>query len=112
MTTPPVLRRTELRYVLTKYLAVHGESTVDEMVRALERNGFAVVGRPSKVVSDALRAELERGRVYRTGRGLYRLGYLPRGTAWRIDRRVAELVERALPHRDEGAPDYRIMRID
>ncbi|BBY31865.1 hypothetical protein [Mycolicibacterium sediminis] len=104
-----LLRGIELRYVLTNHLARHGDRTVAELVVVLEHLGFGVSGRPSKAVSDALRWEVRLGRVYKRGRTIYGPGYLPRATEWRIDRRVAELRERALPHRPQDsstAPDW------
>ena len=78
----------ELRYALTMYLLQHGPTTVKQLVDALQWQGFAIEGRPSKQVSDALRWERRRGRVRRLGRGVYGPGYVPRGTEYRIHRRV------------------------
>ena len=86
-----LLRGIELRYVLTMHLALHGPSTIAEMVDALEWHGFCVRGRVSKAVSDALRWELERGRVRRLGRGRYGPRYIPRSTEHRIHQRVLAL---------------------
>ena len=87
---PRSLYGIELRYVLTDVIASAPQRvwTVADLVRVLERTGFEVVGRPSKVVSDHLRAEVNRGRVVRVGRGRYRMGVIPGGTRRRI-RRVA-----------------------
>ena len=63
------LRGIELRYVLTMHLAVHGPATVAELIDALDHQGFWLRGWPSKAVSDALRWEVEHGRVHRLGRG-------------------------------------------
>lgn len=82
------LRGIELRYALTMYLLQHGPTTVKQLVDAMQWQGFAIEGRPSKMVSDALRWERQRGRVCRLGRGLYGPGYVPRGTEYRIHRRV------------------------
>jgi hypothetical protein len=46
-------------------------------------------GRPGKVVSDALRWEVARGRAERVGPDRYRLGHLPEVTRWRARRRIA-----------------------
>ena len=62
---------TELRYLLTTYLFDQGPATVAELVDALMYHGFCATGRPSKVVSDALRGEMAHGRVRRLGRGRY-----------------------------------------
>lgn len=72
-----------LRYVLTLALFDRGEQTVEELVSMLDADGWAVVGRPSKAVSDSLRWEIGRGRVVRLGRGRYGPGTMPRQThAW------------------------------
>ncbi len=58
--------------------------TVAEMVELTAAHGFTLTGRASKVISDALRWEVARGRVVRTGRGVYEYGRAPRTTARRI----------------------------
>lgn len=80
----------ELRYVLCDLIAGAGGATctVSELVEAIERCGFRLAGRPSKEISDALRAEVARGRVVRVGRGRYRAGSIPGSTRRRI-RKVA-----------------------
>ena len=88
---PLLLRATELRYVLTRILQLRGPSTIAEVVAELHRWGFTVAGRPSKTVSDALRWEIGRGRVFRVGRGRYREGWAPRSTEHRIIARVGAL---------------------
>ena len=59
-----------------------------ELARAVERAGFRVEGRPSKAISDALRAELDRGRVRRVDRGVYTASRVPRATVYRMRQRV------------------------
>ncbi|MCT7658956.1 hypothetical protein [Mycobacterium deserti] len=61
--TKRTLNVVELRYVLTFYLAQHGRTTVGNLVEALDYYNFAVQGRASKSVSDALRWEAALGRV-------------------------------------------------
>ena len=78
-----LLRATELRYVLTRILQLRGPSTIADVIAELHRWGFTVAGRPSKTVSDALRWEIGRGRVFRVGRGRYREGWAPRSTEHR-----------------------------
>lgn len=90
------LRGTDLRYVLTRMLELTGPATITELVAELAEWGFAVNGRPSKTVSDALRWEMGYGRVWRIGRGRYRAGEMPRGTDYRIRKRVAALLEEVL----------------
>jgi hypothetical protein len=86
-----VVRRTELRYLLVSYVFEHGAATVQELVDALTVQGFDLGSRPSKLVSDALRCETQRGRVIRVGWGRYRSGSMPRSTEYRIDQRVDAL---------------------
>ncbi|WP_241010714.1 hypothetical protein [Mycobacterium camsae] len=96
------LRGTELRYVLTWQLALHGPATIAEMIDALEWHGFCVKGRASKVISDALRWEIRRGRVRRLGRGKYGPAGMPRSTEYRIHQRVLVLRDRARLSRKGG----------
>jgi hypothetical protein len=86
-----VLRGTDLRYTLTRLLRLLGPSSVTELVAALEAWNFAVAGRPTKTVSDALRWEMQRGRVWRRGWGRYSAAGMPRGTEHRIITRVEAL---------------------
>lgn len=88
---PLILRGTLLRYALIRLLQLNSPSTIPELVAGLQTWGFAVEGRPSKTVSDALRWELRRGRVEQRGRGSYIAGDVARSTEYRIIRRVEEL---------------------
>lgn len=90
-----ILRGIELRYVLTHNLDVHGAASINDMLELLESQNFAVVGNPSKAVSDALRWELRRGRVRRLRRGVYGPGAMPRSTAYHIHQRVLDLFDEA-----------------
>jgi hypothetical protein len=96
-----VLRGTELRYALVRLLQLNGRSTVPELIDGLTYWGFAVDGRPSKTVSDALRWERRRGRVVRRGWGLYSAGGMPRSTEHRIIRRVIALREEVRSLREQ-----------
>jgi hypothetical protein len=99
-----VLTGIDLRYLLTVLLLEQGSSrSVDWLVTALRAEGFAVSGRPSKVVSDALRWEVGRGRVLRLGRGRYASGSMPRQTKSRMRRRVGVL-RRYAQAADRDAP--------
>jgi len=89
------LRGIELRYVLTMHLFRNGHASVAELVHALTAHGFDVDGRPSKLVSDALRWEVRRGRVRRFDRGVYGPGSMPRGTEHRIRERALALRDKA-----------------
>lgn len=89
------LSGTELLYALTLYLHQHGPTRVDELIEAMDRQGFEIAGRPSKSVSDALRWEVQRDRVRRLKRGRYGPGFMPRSTEHRIHARVLQLREEA-----------------
>ena len=88
-----------LRYVLIELLRSarpsmqnpSGAMTVAQLVTALQAEGFALPGRPSKVISDALRWEVRRGRVVRLERGVYRFVHAPKSTRSRIRRRVRSI---------------------
>jgi hypothetical protein len=73
-----------LRFLLVDEIRNRGTMTVAEMVAFLADAGFELPGRASKVVSDALRWEIARGRVNRLRRGVYRYGRVPKSTARRI----------------------------
>jgi hypothetical protein len=60
------------------------EVSVRELVARLAARGFQLDGRASKIISDALRWEVRRGRVVRVARGRYRHGSAPISTARRI----------------------------
>lgn len=96
MTNPVILRGIELRYVLTHFLH-HRDypATISELADELESRGFAVAGRTSKAISDALRWECSYGRAYRRRRGLYGPASMPRSTEYRMHQRVMALRARA-----------------
>jgi hypothetical protein len=82
----------DLRYALTvRLLEVGRVLSTRELVASIQSDGFVIVGRPSKTVSDALRWEVRRGRVVRRGRGIYAAGVVPRETKSRMIRRVSHL---------------------
>ena len=97
METPHRLKGIDLRYALTMYLLQHGPTTVNELIEAMEWQGFSISGRASKEISDALRWERRRGRVRRLARGLYGPGFVPRATEYRIYHRVMDLRAAAKP---------------
>lgn len=79
----------ELRALLT--LAIHGggRTQIADLVAIVEREpGLHLHGRAGKVVSDALRAEVNKGWVRRVGRGWYEPGHLPRSSRYRLRARV------------------------
>jgi hypothetical protein len=77
------------------HLLSHGPASISELAEAVAWQGFAVAGRASKSISDALRWEMGYGRVRRLGRGLYGPGWLPRGTEHRIHKRFLALRHQA-----------------
>jgi hypothetical protein len=92
----------ELRYVLTWYLVeAGGVLSVGDLVRRLRSDGLAVTGQANKVVADALRWEVGKGRAVRVARGRYRRGVMPRQTKSRIRKRVAALRRVAAARRSE-----------
>jgi hypothetical protein len=85
-----ILRGIELRSLLVLVLLERRRAmTVAELVDAVDRRGFALDGRPSKAVSDALRWEVGRGRVVGVRRGVYRPGHVAKVTRHRMQARVA-----------------------
>ena len=92
----------DFRYVLTLCLKAYGPLDLAELVSAMRAEGWAIRGRPSKTVSDALRWEIARGRAVRLGRGRYGPGSIPRSTEWRIRKRVAAIRAAAADRPVEG----------
>src|SRR5262245_43855206 len=84
-------RGTNLRYLLTWHLFLHGPATIPDLIKALSYHHFDLGERPSKLVSDALRWEMGRCRVFRLARGRYGPGWMLRGTEDRIHQRVRAL---------------------
>jgi hypothetical protein len=95
MSTKRLLRGYELRCVLTLHLFQNGVTTVDDLIDMLDYHGFEVAGRPSKAISDALRYEIEHGRVRRIRRARYGPDEMPRATEYRIHQRALALREEA-----------------
>ena len=60
---------------------------IGEIVWTFAVSGVEVQGQPNKMVADALRREVARGRAVRVERGVYRVRRLPKTTEWRIIRR-------------------------
>ena len=83
---PHELHRLDLRYFLSETMAAAPQRiwTTTELAAAVEAAGFRMVGRSGKVVSDHLRAEVNRGRVVRIGRGRYQAGRIPGATRRRM----------------------------
>lgn len=119
------LRGRALRFVLVDEIRERGgeSMTVAEMVAVLADNGHDLGGRASKVISDALRWELARGRVRRLGRGVYRYHRTPASTARRIRifaetcrtwlvvlTRTAQPGETSRGHRSGSAPGPQVDR--
>lgn len=86
------VRGRDLRYILTTLLREAGRPLrVAELVVLCEGEGIVFTGRPSKVISDALRWEIGWRRVARLSRGVYRYMAAPRSTRYWIGRRVRQL---------------------
>lgn len=86
------LRGRGLRFVLVDQIRRRRTCTVAELVKYIANAGYELPGRPSKIISDALRWEVARGRVVRTARGRYSYGHVPSTTA----RRIRVFAERCL----------------
>lgn len=69
--------------------------SVGELTAALAATGFEVDGRASKMISDALRWEISRGRAVRLTRSLYATGEIPTSTRYWIRSRVREMQRHA-----------------
>ena len=88
------VRGRDLRYLLAHHLWSLPPGTsvkVADLVDALEGAGFDLGTRPTKVVSDALRWEIEHRRIVRLGWGRYAAGAIPRTARGRIIQRVSAL---------------------
>ena len=80
----------ELRYVLTWRLRECGQpATIAELVEWCQSVEIRLCGRPSKVISDALRWEIAWGRVERVGRGVYQYRGMPVSTQQWVAKRVS-----------------------
>lgn len=89
---PPIIRGLRLRELLVLILMRAAvPMTVGELADAVERSGFAIEGRPGKVVSDQLRYEVARGRARRLDRGIYGAGHVTRHAKSRMRRRIRDL---------------------
>ena len=88
----PPLRGRGLRWVLLDELKRHHELSVAAMAGTLAGHGFHLgPGRASKLISDALRWEVRRGRITRPTRGVYRWV----GATQATTRRIAILARRS-----------------
>jgi hypothetical protein len=103
-----LLRGIELRYVLTHHLFIHGPTAITDLVETLVLQGFSIASPAPKSVSDALRWEINRGRVRRLARGRYGPGWMPRGTEHRIHKRVLALRAEARNRSEAGKSRFDI----
>ncbi len=72
-----------MRYLVLAELIRSGDAmAVRDLVDRLGRQGILLPPKPSKVVSDAIRWEVRKGRVVKRGRGVYQLGHIPRSTRY------------------------------
>jgi hypothetical protein len=66
--------------------------TIDEILDDLAYRGLAPdAERPGKALADAMRWEVRRGRVLRSGWGRYKIGHYPATTQWRAENRIDHL---------------------
>lgn len=88
---PPLTDARRLRYVLcVALLDAREPRSVAQLIGVAEAAGCLLPGRPSKVVSDALRWEVRIGRVVRIGRSQYAMGSMPRSTEWWLRARLED----------------------
>src|SRR3546814_5023659 len=101
---PDQLSCLDLRYFLSEVMAAdpHRVWTPPELAAEVEAAGFRFVGRPGKVVSDHLRAEVNRGRAIRVGRGRYRSGSIPGTTRRRMQYAVRHRRRALAEQRERG----------
>lgn len=82
-----------LRWVVC--LMLHDERkqmSVSEIAAELEAAGYEVPGaRKGKLISDALRWEVQRGRVILVRRGVYARGFMQRSTMYSMRERVSKI---------------------
>lgn len=104
LVAPGVLHRLDLRYFLSDVMASAPDRawTTAELAAEVADAGFRVQGRPGKVVSDHLRAEVNRGRVERIGRGRYRAGTIPGTTRRRMQYAVRHRRRALAEHRRQA----------
>lgn len=67
--------------------------SIDELVAAVRALGIPLGEGANKIVGDAIRWELRRGRVRKTARGWYAAGRIPRTTLYYMRVRVAAYAE-------------------
>lgn len=108
------VRSYDLRYVLTTLLLEAAYSpfaeggqlgqslTVSELIGGLNRLDLSTTGRSSKRVSDALRSEINKGRVRRIGRSRYVVAPIPQSSRYRIQAHVRALDRRARSFRSSS----------
>ena len=100
--TSGALRGRPLRYLLVQVLyrrslearrnpPLSRAMTTRELVAACEAAGVVFDDRPSKIVSDALRWEHDRGRLRRVDRSLYLFVDAPRTTLLRINKNADQI---------------------
>jgi len=89
------LRGTDLRHWIIGEARKQSPISIRMMIASAADQGFSFAGRPSKVISDALRCERRRGRIVKTGRGEYTLGTIPRTSGRLIDQRLSQLAAAA-----------------
>lgn len=85
-----------LRYEIVLVLrSAYDAMSIPEIVRAIELRGFTLPANPNKVVSDALRWEVRKGRATKLRRGRYGAGFIPRSSEYRIRQRMRNTLAQA-----------------
>ncbi len=83
------LRGRPLRYLLIEIMREHERPlSVPQLIAACSAQGVIFDGRASKLISDALRWEVRRGRITKVQRGVYAFADAPRSTRYWIFVRV------------------------
>ncbi len=102
-----------LRYLACLALRQAGRSmTLPELVEAIQSQGFNIAGSANKVVADALRWEVRKGRVVRAGRGRYRFGQMPRSTEWWMKNQIAAIRSATFAQTLASHHDFALTEID
>lgn len=88
-----------LRHFLLSTLANAGRPlSVAELSGIIDERAARLSGRPSKVISDALRWEIKRGHVRKVRRGVYSFARMPASTRRWVERRARQLRQLLAAH--------------
>lgn len=89
--------------------------SVGELVAAIQTGGWDLGDQPNKLIADALRWEVRKGRVVKVGRGSYRYGRMPRSTEWWMQNQVdsirsARFAQTLAENTEGGADEFDTVR--